>query len=73
MPARGKEAERAKSEICKVSPELHRLFKTGCNPGTVAHIVGNFRSCWEQLKGMLISTKDNVRSGEQAEVNAVVG
>jgi len=29
----------------------HRLFATGCNPETIAHVVGNFRSCWQRLKG----------------------
>ena len=28
----------------------HRLFTTGCNPRTVAHVAGNFRSCWQRLK-----------------------
>ena len=28
----------------------YRLYKTGSNPETVAHIVGNFRSCWKRLK-----------------------
>ena len=32
-----------------------RLFRTGCNPETVAHLAGNFRSCWERLKGALSS------------------
>ena len=31
----------------------YRLFKTGCNPETVAHVAGNFRSCWERLMDIL--------------------
>lgn len=31
----------------------YRLYKTGSNPETVVHVVGNFRSCWKRLKGSL--------------------
>ncbi|MBM4035093.1 MAG: helix-turn-helix domain-containing protein [Planctomycetes bacterium] len=27
----------------------HRLFKTGCNPETIRHVIGNFFSCWHRL------------------------
>jgi transcriptional regulator with XRE-family HTH domain len=38
-----------------------RLFKTGCNPETVAHLAGNFRSCWERLKAALnVALPDSV-------------
>lgn len=31
----------------------YRLFKTGCNPETITHVVGNFRSCWQRMKDAL--------------------
>lgn len=30
-----------------------RLFETGCNPETVAHLAGSFRSCWGRLESTL--------------------
>ena len=33
-----------------------RVFSTGCNPETVKHVLGNFRSCWEKLEKLLGST-----------------
>jgi len=29
----------------------HRLFDTACNKETILHVVRNFRSCWERIKG----------------------
>lgn len=49
---------------------FHRLYKTGCNPDTVLHVVGNFRSCWQRLKGALSSSNNSVvmaQSGVRAE------
>jgi len=47
---------RSRDDGCAVVSMRDRLFKTGCNPETVAHLAGNFRSCWGRLKGSLIST-----------------
>jgi transcriptional regulator with XRE-family HTH domain len=38
----------------------YRLFKSGCNSETIAHVAGNFRSCWQLLKGKLSSSNNSV-------------
>lgn len=39
----------------RISIELRqRIFSASCNPDTVKHVLGNYRSCWDQLEGRII-------------------
>jgi transcriptional regulator with XRE-family HTH domain len=44
-----------------------RLFTTGCNPETVKHVVGNYRSCWQRLKAILDGSKSSHTPGRESQ------
>ena len=47
-----------------------RMFDSACNPQTIQHILGNYRSCWNRLKGVLQvgSTKHEIIGGGKVDL-----